>query len=285
MGEHGEAIAAASTGDVPGRDGRLERQQTEPLPRAAGLAALEPAFSVVVPVHNEAGNIGALVAEIVEAMAPLGRFEILCIDDGSDDDTAEVLQRAQAAFPQLRVLQHDRRSGQSTALCSGIRRARGAWIVTMDGDGQDDPAEVPKLLEQRERAAGEAPVMVIAVRRKRRDSLAKKLASRFANAVRRRVLRDGVADSGTGLKLFPRQLFLELPPFDHMHRYLPALALSRGAQVLQCPVRHRPRSSGRSHYGIIDRGLVGIVDLFGVAWLLRRTKRPAVREKTGETKT
>ena len=152
----------------------------------------------------------------------------------------------------------------------------------MDGDGQDDPAEVAALLERRDQASGKAPVMVISKRRNRRDSWTKKLASRFANAVRRGVLRDGVADSGTGLKLFPRALFLEFPRFDHMHRYLPALAISRGAEVLECPVNHRARASGRSHYGIIDRGLVGIVDLFGVAWLLRRTKRPAVQEKTGE---
>lgn len=281
MGEQGEAIAAASA------RGELSERQSDgpamrPTTRAEGLASLEPAFSVIVPVHNEAGNIGALIAEIVEAMGPLGRFEILCVDDGSDDDTAEVLQRASAAVPQLRVLQHDKRSGQSTALSSGIRRARAAWIVTMDGDGQDDPGEVATLVRRRDGASAETPVMVVSLRRKRRDSLAKRLASRVANAVRRRVLDDGVADCGAGLKLFPRQLFLDFPTFDHMHRFLPALALSRGAKVLECPVNHRPRTSGRSHYGIIGRGLVGIVDLVGVVWLRRRTKRPAVREKTGE---
>ena len=283
MAKHGEAMATASApamvAEQPADAARAGAAQA-----GAGQIQAEPDFSVVVPLHNEAGNIGALVAEIVEAMGPLGRFEILCVDDGSDDETPEVLARAASAVPQLRVLQHDKRSGQSTALCSGIRQARGAWIVTMDGDGQDDPAEVANLVRRRDEAPGETPkkawAMVISKRRKRRDSTAKRTASRLANAIRRAVLKDGVADTGTGLKLFPRALFLEFPPFDHMHRYLPALALSRGAQVLEVPVNHRPRASGRSHYGIVDRALVGIVDLFGVAWLIRRTKRPAVSETT-----
>ncbi len=283
MAKHGEAMATASApamvAEQPAEAARAGAAQ------APGQAQAEPDFSVVVPLHNEAGNIGDLVAEIVEAMGPLGRFEILCVDDGSDDETAAVLARAASTVPQLRVLRHDRRSGQSTALCSGIRHARGAWIVTMDGDGQDDPAEVAKLIRRRDEAPGEMPPMVISKRRKRRDSTAKRYASRLANAIRRAVLKDGVADTGTGLKLFPRALFLEFPPFDHMHRYLPALALSRGAQVLEVPVNHRPRASGRSHYGIVDRALVGIVDLFGVAWLIKRSKRPKVRETTPQETT
>lgn len=240
-----------------------------------------PELSVVVPLHDEAGNIGSLIREITGALRPETRFEIVCVNDGSRDGTEAVLQAARAEVPELRVLHHDRRSGQSAAVLSGVRLARGDWIATLDGDGQDDPADLPSMIALRDRTANRGPRLIIGRRKTRRDTLAKRWASRAANRIRRAVLDDGACDSGAGLKLLPRALFLEFPAFDHMHRYLPALAISRGAPVLEHPVNNRPRASGRSHYGIIDRGLAGAVDLIGVAWLLHRTKRPLVTEDPG----
>ena len=241
-----------------------------------------PEISVVVPVHDEAGSIGGLIEEIAGALRPSTAFEIVCVNDGSQDGSDAVLRTAMAAVPELRVLHHDRRSGQSTAVCNGVRLARGTWIATLDGDGQDDPADLPAMIALRDGTAARGPRLIIGRRKNRRDSLAKRWASRLANTVRRAVLRDRARDSGSGLKLFPRALFLELPYFDHMHRYLPALALSRGAVVLEHPVNNRPRLTGRSHYGILDRGLAGLVDLLGVAWLLHRSKRPGVAEESRE---
>ena len=258
-----------------------DAQRLYPQVLVAGWREAEPAFSVVVPVHNEAGTIGALVREIAGTLGSAFAFEILCVDDGSDDGTARVLRAALAEVPQLRILRHDRRSGQSAAVRSGGLRARGAWIVTMDGDGQDDPAEILAMLELRDRTWGQGPRLIVGTRKNRRDTAMKRWASRAANAIRRGVLKDRARDSGSGLKLFPRALFLEFPAFDHMHRYLPALAMSRGAATLEIPVNNRPRHAGRSHYGIVDRALAGVVDLFGVAWLISRTKRPQITEEVG----
>jgi dolichol-phosphate mannosyltransferase len=248
------------------------------VPAVSGREA-GPALSVVIPVHNEAGNIAALLAEIAAALDGRLAYEIVCVNDASEDETAEELRRARRVLPRLRVAHHRQRCGQSSGLRSGARLARADWILTLDGDGQDDPADIAVLLARRDETEAQGPRLFIGQRRKRSDSLSKRWASRLANAVRRWVLRDGVRDSGTGIKLFPRDLYLDFPFFNHMHRYLPALAISRGAKVIEVPVNNRPRKAGKSHYGIVDRGLVGLVDLFGVAWLLRRTTRPQLIEE------
>ncbi|HEU4708192.1 MAG TPA: glycosyltransferase family 2 protein [Methylophilaceae bacterium] len=232
-------------------------------------------LSVVVPVRNEEGNIEPLISEIHAALSGVVQHEIVYVDDGSTDATAQVLLEAKARYPQLRVLHHARSCGQSTAVRSGVKAARGDWIATLDGDGQNDPADIPKLIAGLE----EGVVMVGGNRRHaRRDSWIKRVSSVIANGVRSRLLKDSTPDTGCGLKLIRRDVFLDLPYFDHMHRFLPALVLRSGGKIRSIPVNHRPRERGKSNYGTIDRLLVGIVDLFGVAWLLRRAKQPQVRE-------
>lgn len=236
-----------------------------------------PQLSVVVPVHNERDNIVPLVEEIVAALRGRVALEIVYVDDASRDDSLAVLREARRRFPELRVLRHLSQSGQSTAVRTGVKAARGAWIATLDGDGQNDPADIPKLLAARD--AGEAAVKCYAGWRvNRRDDALKRVSSKVANAVRSRILRDATPDTGCGLKLFEREAFLELPYFDHMHRFLPALFQRAGWQVRSVPVNHRPRTRGTSKYGMWNRLWVGIVDLRGVGWLIRRAKRTAVEE-------
>jgi dolichol-phosphate mannosyltransferase len=234
-------------------------------------------LSVVIPVKNEAGNIAPLVAEIVAALNGIAEYEIICVDDGSDDSTVSEIRRLQAALPLLRQIRHARSCGQSAAIRSGVKEARGSWIATLDGDGQNDPADIPSLWRIAQGASGdgqEIRLMIIGHRGRRQDSWSKRRASAVANAVRRRLLRDDTPDTGCGLKLFPRALFLDLPYFDHMHRFLPALVLREGGIVRSVPVNHRPRRRGTSKYGVLDRLGVGIVDLFGVMWLRRRFAVP-----------
>jgi len=244
-------------------------------------------LSVVIPVKNEAGNIAPLVAEIVAALAIglQGRvaYEIVYVDDGSGDATEAEIRRLQASLPQLRLVRHAKSCGQSAAIRSGVKAARGRWIATLDGDGQNDPADIPALwrLINGSAAPGIADgsvapptLMITGHRARRRDSWSKRQASRIANAVRRRLLHDDTPDTGCGLKLFPRALFLDLPDFDHMHRFLPALVLREGGTVRSVPVNHRPRRRGASKYGVFDRLGVGIIDLAGVMWLRRRCTRP-----------
>lgn len=240
-------------------------------------------ISVVVPVCDEADNVGPLAAEIATALAGHG-YEILFVDDGSSDGTGErVLQLAAAGVAPLRLLRHSHRAGQSAALCTGVRHARGERIVTLDGDGQNDPADIPRLLAAQSRADGGRPVLAIGHRQGRRDTAWRRLQSRIANAVRSRLLGDGAPDTGCGLKAFDRALFLEMPRFDHMHRFLPALVRRAGGEVVSVPVGHRERRHGRSKYGLFDRLWVGIVDLGGVMWLAHRAwARLEVRELTGE---
>jgi dolichol-phosphate mannosyltransferase len=235
-------------------------------------------ISVVIPVKNEAGNIAPLVAEIVAALRGRARYEIVYVDDGSDDATAEEIRQAQARLPQLRLIRHDRTCGQSAAIRSGVKAARGGWIATLDGDGQNDPADIPLLWRMAREAGTEPPLLIVGHRARRRDSWSKRRASRIANAVRRRMLRDDTPDAGCGLKLFPRALFLDLPYFDHMHRFLPALVLREGGTVRSVPVNHRARRRGVSKYGVLDRLAVGIADLCGVMWLRRRAARPLAAE-------
>jgi dolichol-phosphate mannosyltransferase len=234
-----------------------------------------PELSVVVPVHDEAGNAGPLVDEIAAALRGRLRFEMVFVDDASRDGTRAELLAAKARHPELRVYAHATQSGQSTAVRTGVKRARAPWVATLDGDGQNDPADIVKLLAERDRASPETKCFA-GWRVTRRDGWIKRLSSRIANAVRARLLRDATPDSGCGLKLFEREAFLDLPYFDHMHRYLPALFQRAGWRVVSVPVGHRPRTRGRSKYGTLGRLWVALADLNGVAWLIRRSKRPEV---------
>ena len=234
-------------------------------------------LSVVVPVFNERDNILPLLGEIAAALRGHGAFEIIYVDDASRDDTLVVLQAARAQFPELRILRHRAQSGQSTAVWNGACAARGAWIATLDGAGQSDPADIPKLLAAR--AAATPQIKLFAGwRTTRRDSFSKRISSRIANGVRARLLRDATPDTGCGLKLFEREMFLRLPYFDHMHRFLPALVRRAGHACQSVPVAHRPRTRGVSKYGMWNRLWVGLSDLRGVAWLMRRTRLTGIDE-------
>jgi dolichol-phosphate mannosyltransferase len=220
------------------------------------------------------------LAEVVLALRERGDYEIIVVDDGSADTTPEVLTTARRELPQLRVVRHALRAGQSAALVTGVRHARGRVIATLDGDGQNDPADLPgllRLLSSDEGGVG----LVTGHRVARHDSALQRFSSRVANSIRSWVLRDGTRDTGCGLKVFRRETFMALPVFDHMHRFLPALVLRQGGRVRSVPVHHRPRTRGRSHYGVHNRLWVGLVDLAGVAWLQRRMPRvQAVEENS-----
>jgi dolichol-phosphate mannosyltransferase len=241
-------------------------------------------LTVVVPVKNEADNILPLVGEIRAALAGGPTYEILYIDDGSTDDTLWRLTEAAKDTPQLRVLRHERSCGQSAALRTGVVGARGRVIATLDGDGQNDPADVPRLVAAFLNPASTVTLGLIAGQRvKRRDSLAKRWSSKIANRVRSVLLGDDTPDTGCGLKVFSREAFLRLPYFDHIHRFLPALMKREGYTVGLEAVNHRHRVAGKSKYGINNRLWVGIVDIFGVFWLQRRMRRPTLL--SGEWKT
>jgi dolichol-phosphate mannosyltransferase len=229
-------------------------------------------FSVVVPVCNEAENVEPLAREIDAALR--GRsYEMLFVDDGSTDDTAANLFKLKSALPSLRVLRHSFRSGQSAAVASGVRAARAPWIATLDGDGQNDPADIPKLIAARDSAEGRGVQLFMGNRRaSRKDTAYRRLQSRVANGVRSGLLGDDTPDTGCGIKLFSRDVFMDLPRFDHMHRFLPALFQRQGARVISVPVSHRERTRGTSKYGMLNRLWVGIVDICGVMWLRRRYK-------------
>ncbi|MEH6416282.1 glycosyltransferase family 2 protein [Pseudomonas sp. CGJS7] len=237
-----------------------------------------PQLSVVVPVFNEQDNVAPLVQEIVTALRGVADFEIVYVDDHSRDGTLAALEALKTGVPELRVLHHVSQSGQSTAVRSGVKAARGAWIATLDGDGQNDPADIPKLLAKRAESPAEVKLFA-GWRVNRQDSGSKRWASKWANAIRSRMLRDDTPDTGCGIKLFERAAFLELPYFDHMHRYLPALMQRAGWKTLSVPVNHRPRGAGVSKYNNLGRALVGISDLRGVAWLIRRGKLTQIVER------
>ena len=235
------------------------------------------AVSVVVPVFDEQGACEGLAREIAMAFAGVSH-EILFVDDASRDDTAERLQALRGELPQLRLLRHACNAGQSRAIRTGVLAARGGLIVTLDGDGQNDPADAPRLVA-RLAGADIALAMVGGRRAKRQDSAAKRLGSRAANGLRRRLLRDGAVDTGCGLKAMRRDAYLRLPYFDHMHRFLPALMLREGFEVAFEDVGHRPRTSGRSKYSNLGRLRASVSDLAGVLWLIARSRKPgAVRE-------
>ena len=236
-----------------------------------------PAVSVVVPVFNERDNIPTLIAEIVAALRGVVPFEIVYVDDQSKDDSWQVLQAQLAQVLELRALRHVKQSGQSTAIRTGVKAACAPWIATLDGDGQNDPADLPKLLAERDKSPPELKLFA-GWRVNRRDSGSKRWASKFANAIRSRMLRDETPDTGCGTKLFERQMFLDLPYFDHMHRYLPALVRRAGIDSVSVPVNHRERSAGVSKYNNLQRAWVGLTDLRGVSWLIKRSKVTAVEE-------
>lgn len=232
-----------------------------------------PRLSVVVPVRNEAGNIAPLVAEIEAACATLGSFEIIYVDDGSTDATAAELAALAPSRPWLRRLKHDRSCGQSAAVMTGARAARAPIIVTLDGDGQNDPAFIPALIAALD-AGGPGTGLAAGQRVGRKDTGFKRLQSRIANAVRKAVLRDGTRDTGCGLKAVRREVLLALPFFNALHRFVPALVKRDGYEVVLVDVVDRPRRAGVSNYGFFDRLWVGILDLAGVWWLIARRKAP-----------
>ena len=244
---------------------------------SASTASESPQLSVVVPVHNEEDNVAPLIGEIVAALRGLIDFEIVYVDDTSKDATLARLRDLQATTPELRVIRHLSNAGQSTAVRNGVKAARAPWIATLDGDGQNDPADIPKLLAQRDAAASDIKLFA-GWRVNRQDSGSKRWASKWANAIRARMLRDDTPDTGCGIKLFEREAFLDLPYFDHMHRYLPALMQRAGWKTVSVPVNHRHRTAGVSKYNNLNRALVGIRDLRGVAWLIVRSRRTAVEE-------
>ena len=237
-----------------------------------------PAVSIVVPVRNEAGNIAPLVNESAQALQARWPFEVVYVNDGSTDGTATELARLKRERPWLRQIKHAASCGQSCAVRTGVAAARSPIVVTIDGDGQNDPAFIPKLIEALQ--AGQPRIGLIAGQRVgRKASGFKKFQSRIANGVRGAILRDGTRDTGCGLKAFPRDLFLSLPYFDGLHRFLPALIKREGREVGYVDVVDRPRLTGTSNYGMWDRLWVGILDLAGVWWLIRRKKRiPEISE-------
>jgi len=230
-------------------------------------------LSIVIPAKNEAENIVTLVEDIDRALAAHAPFEIIVVDDCSTDNSVAVLNARVQTMPHLRIVRHDRSGGQSAAVHSGVKAARAPIICTLDGDGQNPPEELPKLAAPLLNDTTGKIGLVAGQRVGRQDSWSKRFASRFANRLRGWILQDGTRDTGCGLKAFRREAFLDLPYFDHMHRYLPALFTRDGWQVAHVDVSHRARGAGRSNYSNIQRALVGIVDLAGVAWLLRRRKK------------
>lgn len=238
---------------------------------------MAPEFSIVIPMKDEEGNVGPLLDRIDAACAGR-RFEVVIVNDGSGDRTADVVRELRRKHDWLRLLNHEKSAGQSAAVWSGVRAAHAEIVATMDGDGQNPPEEVPKLIDRI--MAEDKPYLVAGQRVGRVDTAAKKLASKFANRLRGAMLKDDTRDSGCGLKAFRRSAYLDLPYFNHMHRFLPALFNGTGLSVVHVDVTAEPRGAGQSKYTNLGRALVGIWDLFGVAWLIKRQSRPVVEEDT-----
>lgn len=236
-------------------------------------------LSIVVPFLNEEGAVKSVIIEIFGALRGFN-FEVIAVDDGSSDNTAAILKQMAAEDDRIRVIRHRRRAGQSSAIRSGVKAARHAWIATLDGDGQNPPDQILRLIEQVSDADCSRVGIVQGERAVRQDTLAKRWGSRIANTVRSTLLNDGTRDSGCGLKLFRRNAYLDLPFFDHLHRFMPAMMLREGWEVRFVDVSHRPREFGRSNYSNLNRTLVGLVDLVGVLWLIKR--RSPLNEK-GDT--
>jgi glycosyltransferase involved in cell wall biosynthesis len=242
------------------------------------VSSVEPAVSVVVPVRNEEHNIGPLIDEIDSALGKQWSYEIIYVNDGSSDATGERLLERMKTRSNLRQIRHEKSAGQSAAVRTGVRAARGNIVVTLDGDGQNNPAFLPALILAIEQGGGRIG-LAAGQRVGRQDTAFKKWQSRIANTVRNAILKDGTRDTGCGLKGFRREVFLALPYFDGLHRFLPALVRREGFEIVYVDVIDRPRRSGVSNYGFFDRLWVGLMDLAGVWWLIRRKKsRPVPTE-------
>jgi len=239
-------------------------------------------ISVVVPVHNETDNVETLISEIHQALHTLDEYEMIFIDDGSTDDTLLKLKQTMHSYPGLRVLHHLKSCGQSRAIHSGVMAAKFDWIATLDGDGQNDPADIPNLLAALNAQNADKLWMLAGFRHQRNDTGWRRFSSKFANAIRQAILHDNTPDTGCGLKLFRRDKFLALPYFDHIHRFLPALIQMTGGEVVSVKVSHRARNHGQSKYGTLDRLMAGIVDLLGVIWLKKRHSLAMVSEVNPE---
>lgn len=236
--------------------------------------------SVVIPVKNEAENIRPLIDRIVTALEPVGGFDVIVVNDGSTDGSSDVVEEAMKSYKNLSLIEHASSAGQSAAVHSGVLAAKSPLIATLDGDGQNPPEDLPKLLAPLlDETARKELGLVAGQRIGRQDRFSKKLASKLANGLRGFLLKDGTRDTGCGLKAFRREAFLQLPYFNHMHRYLPALFKAYGWTVVHVDVSHAARVAGRSNYSNLQRALVGVVDLLGVMWLIRRAKRTKVTKK------
>lgn len=234
-------------------------------------------ISLIIPMYREEDNVQPLIEESARALSVFKDFEIVVVDDHSNDHTYARLLEMQTKIPQLRVLRHQKNAGQSVAVISGVKAARFDWIATIDGDGQNDPADIPKLAKAAEQSKAEI-VLVAGHRANRKDTWSKKISSRIANKVRGGMLKDNCPDSGCGLKVFQRAIFLSVPHFKNLHRFMPAIFRRQGAEVINVVVNHRERTLGQSKYGMMNRLFVGIVDLFGVMWLVRRPAVVGVEE-------
>jgi|AntRauTorcE11898_2_1112593.scaffolds.fasta_scaffold10401_2 dolichol-phosphate mannosyltransferase len=249
--------------------------------KGEGTAVTSPLVSVIIPARDEAGNLPGLLDEIGAALAAI-KHEVLVVDDASVDASWDLLTRRAAKDARLRPLRHQQSVGQSTCVWQAAHAARGTWLVTLDGDGQNDPADLPRLLEH----AHQGDVTLVGGHRTtRQDGWVKRWSSQVANKVRASLLKDDTPDTGCGLKVIRREAFLRLPYFDHMHRFLPALIQAQGGHCVSLPVNHRPRGAGRSKYGLHDRLWVGLVDMLGVMWLRRRSRLPAPLTAFGSTTT
>lgn len=240
-------------------------------------------FSIVIPVYNESKNVETLSAEIIQAI-PLTQYqyEIIFVNDGSSDDTTHYLEKLSQQYSHIQVVSHRKNYGQSAGLVSGVKTAIYPWIITLDGDGQNDPNDILSLFNKLEHTHTHKPCVVFGNRRKRNDNWIRKYSSRIGNNVRRTLLKDNCPDTGCSLKLFPRDAFLALPHFNHLHRFLPALFKRAGFSLINVPVNHRPRVHGVSKYGVGNRLWVGISDLLGVMWLIRRPCHPEIKLKNSK---
>jgi dolichol-phosphate mannosyltransferase len=237
-----------------------------------------PLISVVIPLLDESGNVLPLLEEIsaaLEAYPPVGQgYEVVCVDDGSTDSTAREVKQGEANNSHVRLISHPKRLGMSAAIRNGVRHARASWILTIDGDRQNDPADAHRLIDLAWMKGKERKILVAGIRVNRRDTLGKRLASRFANKIRKSLLNDNCPDTGCSLKIFPRDSYLELPFFSGLHRFMPALLKLYGHDCVFTPVNDRPRAHGVSKSDFVGRALRGTYDLFGVIWLIRRTPAP-----------